>query len=228
MSTDQPRRLMIVPTSPGEPLRPVAPAKEPDEVDGLVDELLGEDTTDGPGLADIVLFAGGVVAVVWGTWISSTALVVTGIVVGLLGVVLPLRSLGRRVRARRTSGAIEQARHGSGVLAVDAAPMRELVTTYERLIESTAAADVAARQAGLAALREVASLLDGRGPSGVAETEYVQARIDAVGRLAAVMQSRPPVDASLSVIEARNELDAISGTGSLAQIDAVLNGHADG
>lgn len=82
MSGDLPADLVIVPPAADEPMR------------------LGDDTTNGPGFADLVLFASGAVVAVCGTWMSNTGLVVVGAIVGLLGVVLPLRSLGRRMHAR--------------------------------------------------------------------------------------------------------------------------------
>jgi len=225
MSTPSPGQLVVVPTTPGGALTPFVQAALRDDTDGLFDDLLGADTTDGPGVTDVILFTGGVIAVVWGTWVSSTAVVVVGAIVGLLGVVLPLRSLGRRMRARRSTAALTRARATSGLLALDAGPTARLATEYGRVLDCTSAADVGAREAALAALREVASLLDGRLPNGPAEAEYVDARSAALGRLADAMANRTPVDETRAVIQAREELDAISGSGSLTQIDAVLHRH---
>ncbi|MEO6126274.1 MAG: hypothetical protein ABIR32_21450 [Ilumatobacteraceae bacterium] len=227
MSAEPSARFVVVPTAPGGALTPFVQDRQRDDVDGLFDDLLGEDTTDGPGVADLLLFTAGVVAVVWGTWISTTSVVVVGAIVGLLGVVLPLRSLGRRMRARRSTAALAFARTTSGLLVLDAGPTARLAMGYGRLLDSTTPSNTGAREAALAALREVASLLDGRPPNGLAEVEYIDARSAALERLADAMASRAPVDETRAVIEARNELDAISGSGSLAQIDAVLNRHVD-
>src|SRR3954454_14184000 len=95
-------RLVVVPTAPGAPLAPVTRGDD-DELDELVDELLGEDTTSGPGLADVVLLLAGVILLVLGLVTGASVLIVIGIVVTLLGAVLPARWLWRRWSCRRTS-----------------------------------------------------------------------------------------------------------------------------
>lgn len=68
---------------------------------GGVDDPAGEDSIGGPGLAGIALFAAGFALVVWGIVGSSTGLVVAGLIVGLLGIVLAIRSVARRAGATR-------------------------------------------------------------------------------------------------------------------------------
>ena len=52
-------------------------------------------------LRDIVVFVTGLVVVVWGLWASSTVVTSVGAVVAVIGAILPLRSLGRRVSSSR-------------------------------------------------------------------------------------------------------------------------------
>lgn len=221
----EPERLVVVPAVAGGALTLISNDRQRDDVEGLLDELLGEDTTDGPGITDVLLFVAGLATVVWGLSASNSLLVGVGVIAAILGVILPLRSLGRRVRARRTRDSIERARSSAGVLAIDAPENSRLAAQYERVLAATEPADGAARLAALTALQEVASLLGGRHPSGAAEAEYVRSRADALSRLADFLDARPPERDAHAMIEARNELDLIAGTGSLTQIDEVVREH---
>jgi hypothetical protein len=195
-----------------------------DELDELVDDLLGEDTTSGPGVADVVLLLAGVVLLVLGLVMGAAVLIVIGIVVTLLGAILPARALWRRWSGQRTTRRLA----GALVLDVADATTARLADAYAAVVGATAEADVDARESALLAVREAASLLEGRRPTGPGETEYVERRADALAQLARALGRRPPpADDRDRVVQARNELDAATGTGSLAQIQAWLEDHGD-
>jgi hypothetical protein len=216
-------RLVVVPTAPGAPLAPVTRGDD-DELDELVDDLLGEDTTSGPGVADVVLLVAGVVLLVLGLVTEAAVLIVIGVAITLLGAVLPARSLYRRWSSRRTTRRLA----GALVLDVGDATTARLAEAYAAIVGATGEADADARESALLAVREAASLLEGRRPSGAGETEYVERRADALSQLARALARRPPpVGDHDRVVQARNELDAATGTGSLAQIQAWLEDHGD-
>lgn len=219
-------RFVVVPKQAGLPLVPLVPARARDDVDDLVDDLLGEDTTRGPGVADAVLLAVGFGFVAWGMAASAVALVVVGIVVTLLGIVLPLRWTWRRFERRRSDRAVARAGGRAALLDVTAGLTAELAAVYQQIVGVDTDDDVP-KQAALLAVLEVASLLDGRQPTGDAEIEYVRTRVVALGRLDASLAARRHPTGREEMIEARNELDSISATGSLAQIDALIAQYRD-
>jgi hypothetical protein len=98
------------------------------------------------------------------------------------------------------------------------------VRAYDDLLAlEGAGAEPAARAAAHGALLEVATLLDGHPPAGVAEREYVVARATAIDDLVGVLRAQPPplepgrLDPAL-VARARDELDALTDGGSLARL----------
>ena len=217
-------QFLVVPDQPGTALVPPSAGSERDEVDSIVDELFGEDTTDGPGVADVVLFTIGLAVVVWGVLASSNGLVIAGVIVGLLGIVLPIRAAARRLRARRSTNA----EVGALVLDVSSSLTARLAQSYASVLDAAAPTDTATAQAALLAVGEVATLLDGRPPIGAAESEYVTARADALASLAEALRARPAPSTgsdSAAQIEARNEIDALTGTGGLAQIESLIEGY---
>ena len=74
---------------------------DPNRHNGGVDDPAGDDSIGGPGLAGVALFAAGFGLVVWGIVGSRTGLVVAGLIVGLAGTVLAIRSAARRAAATR-------------------------------------------------------------------------------------------------------------------------------
>jgi hypothetical protein len=217
-----PERFVVVPRRAGEHLVPLAQARTQDDVDALVDDLLGEDTTKGPGVADAVLLAAGMGLVAWGAVAGVVGLIVVGIVVTLLGVVLPLRWAWQQLQRRRSEHAVVRAGGRAALLDVTAGTTAELVAAYEQIIGSAQPDEDAPQQAALLAVLEVASLLDGRRPAGEAEVEYVRTRSEALRRLQVSLAARPVRTGNEELIEARNELDLLTATGSLAQIESLV------
>jgi hypothetical protein len=183
------RALVVVPRQPGPLLEPPTDERRRDDLDEVLDELFGEPTREGPGPLDVALVLGGglLIATAWLGWLPR-GLGVAGACAAALGLVLPVRSLWRRLArrraARRLRGTLEQG------LPLDLGhhEARRLAGAYERI-----AAAAARPRAGLApdaleaahlALTEVAGLLCGRPPEGPAEEEYLRARAIAVADLA--------------------------------------------
>jgi hypothetical protein len=217
-------QFLVVPDQPGVAFVALTAGSERDEVDSIVDELFGEDTTDGPGVADVVLFTVGLAVVVWGLLVSSNGLVIVGAIIGSLGIVLPVRSAARRLRARRSSAAHVRPL----VLDVSSSINARLAESYASVLDAATSEDTATMHVALLAVHEVATLLDGHPPTGAAEFEYVTARADALASLAESLRARPvratrPDNAAQ--IEARNEIDALTGTGALAQIESLIEDH---
>jgi hypothetical protein len=222
-----PDRFVVVPRGAGDHLVPLAEGRAKDDVDDLVDELLGEDTTKGPSLADAALLTAGLGLVAWGAAASVVVLIVLGTIVTLLGVVLPLRWAWRQFQGRRSERLVARAGGGAALLNVTAGPTAELAAAYEQVIGSAGPGEDASQQVALLAVLEVASLLDGRQPAGEAEVEYVRRRSEALRRLEASLAARPVRTGNEELIAARDELDALTGTGSLAQIDALVEQYGD-
>jgi hypothetical protein len=221
--TDRNRdRWVIVPRKAGDRLVPFSDGVERDDVDDLVDELLGEDTTKGASAGDVLLLVGGAGLIGWGVAVEVAVLVVCGVVAMLLGAVLPLRSLWRRLHRKRSERLLARVGGESALLNVAASSTAELAAAYEQVVAHAAPDDDAARQVAHLAVVEVATLLNARQPAGVAELEYVRRRGEALSQLAAVMAARPVRAGNEQLIAARDELDALTGRGSLAQIDALV------
>jgi hypothetical protein len=187
---DRRRTLVVVPSTIGIALVALKPL---DEADGAVVpvEPVGDDAADGPRVGDVVAFAAGLAVVVAGLWLSSTALTVIGVVVAVVGAVLPIRSLGRRA-ASRADPVARAVPNGSAVMAVRTPETIAIADAYHRILAITDTSDVAERRTALDAVREVASLLGGRDPAGAAETEYVRARATALETLAETILARSP------------------------------------
>jgi hypothetical protein len=224
-------RVVVVPHSPG----PVVPLDRPergrDELDELIDELF-PDTDEGPGWFDVALVAAGVGLVAWRLAGGPTAALVAGGVALALGSILPVRWLGQRVQRRRHRRRREAlAARGVPLQVADPATER-LVRAYEDLAQATGGVGTrrehgAEFAAAHGALLEVATQLRGRMPGSDSEREYTIARAAAIEELADALRRRQdPAPAGASpgpdpelVLEARNELDAITGTNALTRLD---------
>ena len=227
---------VVVPTAPGPLLRPGlldTRGRERDDLDELIDELL-PDSSEGPGVADAALVGGGAALLGWSALGSPpVAATVAGAVALGLGCILPLRAAWRRVADRRRARA-RRALMARGVpLSTTDPALVRLVAVYEEM-EGLDAIPETARAAAHAALVEVATLLGGRTPSSAKERAYVAARTASVEELVAALAEvgtgdtpdgtgleAPGPDPDL-VVEAREELDALGGGGSLTRLDDAI------
>jgi hypothetical protein len=234
-----PPEAVVVPARRG-PIVPLAPTGTGDEIDAVLDDLLGERDDKGPGPADAVLLIGGSGAVVAALVFDlAPAVVVLGVIAVALGAVLPLR-FAWGARQRVAAGRRQQRLLGDGVvLRVDHRAAAELMQAYRSL--TAAAASLAAEpraqvdQLAFDAVREVATLLDGRCPTLEAEVAYVEARTVALRQIAATMANPLVGDGDAhrrgAVLDARREIEEVAGTSSLddarrLRID-LLGGHDD-
>jgi hypothetical protein len=186
-------RVVMVPWAPRPLIVPGEGERRPGGLDRFVDELL-EPGADEPRWFDVALLAGGA-----GLFVGSTAgagaanLAFTGAMACLLGCIGPARTAWRTHRRRRAR------RRQDGALAyglplVASHPVTAaLVAAYEQLLEvgalpgATGVAQEATVAAHLAVV-EVATMLDGRPPGGVAEEEYVRQRTTAIERLGLALE----------------------------------------
>jgi hypothetical protein len=237
-----PRQLVVVPTTPG-PLRPVDAGRRPDgdELDEIIDEMFGPSTDEGPGLFDLALIAIGIGLVAW-SWISGGGgpWFVIGIVVLVLGIALPARSVVRVARARRMARTERRILRTGRALDTSDPAVGTLAGSYDALVHAAGLPGVsdgqAAIEAGHAAVMEVASLLQGRPPLTDDERAYIERRTQAVRDLAALLvrtsrawqraRLRDDVDVTVdarrraaAVAKAREELEATTGVGAVEEIE---------
>ncbi len=237
----QPNRLRV-PRTPGE-LTPVdlRRHRQRDELDVMVDELFGAPTDERPGRLDAALIGIGVAILVW--WLISregNGVLFFGIAVLLIGSVLPLRGVRRRILQRRAARANEALQGAHDVLDAADPAVLDLATAYEELAATAKRSGVShaseALAAGHQAVAEVASLLAGRSPIVEGEVEYVRKRTDAVRALASELQ-RSHVAAleseglrlgqeqrehqlrASAMAAARGELDALDPADSIDELD---------
>lgn len=218
MSDRAPQRL-LVPWSPGPLVDPAGPGPR-DELDALVDELFPADE-GGPSAFDAVLAVSGLALLTWALVNSrGPGWVVAALALLLLGLVLPARALVSRLKSRGSSP--------------DYLPLDATDRSVQRLVSAYAAV-VALQPAGVPnehveaahrAVVEAASLLQGRSPEVAAERDYVEARAAAVERLVAALEADPATQrgdrtARAAIAQAKDELDAAGGLGSLQALDAL-------
>jgi hypothetical protein len=218
---DRERSMVVVPQAAGPLIRPENVGRRSrDDLDQLIDDLL-PDSDGGPTWFDGVLLAGGAGLLIWALATGGPgAAVVIAVIMLTLGCMLPLRSLVRRAGERRRQAALQR-----GVpLAVDDPSTARLVEAYESLlalpgVESPGVA------AAHAAVLEAATLLGGRAVDTDRERAYVDARTEATLRLTAALQLPPSPGVALdggrsdALVEAREELEQISGVNSLTRLD---------
>jgi len=221
------RSMVIVPSLPGPPVRLDSIGelgRSPDEVDALIDEVFGPPDDRGPSSVDAVLLVGGAGAVGASlAWSLPGVVFVVGAAAGLLGAVLPVRLVSRRFgRARRER--LMRSLIGDGIaLRSDHPVTAELLAACERLavVGAQLAPIPQSRVDGVAhaALREVATLLDGSVPETTDELAYVNARTHALAELERAV-SRSDVgdgehDRRRAMVEARREVEDIDGASSV-------------
>jgi hypothetical protein len=215
--------MVVVPSRPGPvvSLQSLEPGRT--DIDEALDELFGEPDDRGPGIADAALVLGGGAALVVGFVAGWPVAVVGGVCAAALGSVLPLRSLWRRVSSGRHAKVVRRA-IGDGVLLRVGDPTLDRLMNAHRSVGEVDVADssdrVRADAVALAALREVATLLDGRLPNSAAELEYVVSRSQALEDLARALRDAPRRDSeaerSAALLAARREVEGLTGASSVA------------
>lgn len=145
--------MVVVPARPGPLVRLSHIERGRDEIDDVLDELLGAPDDSGPGPVDACLLVGGLGMVAAGQLTSLPPLVsVLGAVAAGLGAVLPLRSLVRRLsgakRARRVQSLIAE----GSLLRVDHPSVEALLGAHENVVDAmeTLAASPRAQAAAVA------------------------------------------------------------------------------
>ncbi len=187
-----------------------------DELDEVLDDVLGPAPEGGAGLTDALLVAAGAGLLAAGPlWDAPPAIAVAGAVLLLLGLALPARALLRR-----------RHRPERAVLVVADPHVGRLVTAHDRVVAlvGTAPSDLAAEALSTAhlAVVEVSSLLQGRRPAGPAERDYCDARSTALDALAAVLSRRPvaeDVRRRELVAGALRDLEDATGQSSPARLE---------
>jgi hypothetical protein len=94
---------IVVPHAPGPLVRPDAARRDRDDLDDVIDELF-PDTDEPPGWFDAGLLGVAAALIGWALAGGPGWALVVGVVCLALGVVLPVRWLWRRARARRSFG----------------------------------------------------------------------------------------------------------------------------
>jgi len=218
------RSGVIVPAWPGPLVGLGDLERGRDEIDELLDDVFGEPDDRGPGPVDAVLVVGGLGAIVGGQAASLPVVVtVCGAAAVGLGVVLPLRSLWRRVGSARRTKRLRSLLGNGRFLRTDHASIEQLLAAHQRLLSVSARLATAPRarvhSVAHAALVEVAALLSGRTPVAAVEVDYVAARTRALEALA-VDVADPRVgdgenDRRRALVEAHHEVEQLAGTSSL-------------
>jgi hypothetical protein len=232
------RRLLLVPRRPG-PLRPLDAQKgtQGDDLDILIDDVFGPPTDEGPGAFDAALVAVGLALLAWSALLGAGAgVAVLGVVLLVLGVALPARAVLRASRATRAAQRERAALESGLALDVSDPSLNTLAASYEWLRTAAGLPGVpadlgrASVDAAHAALLEVASLLAGRTPQTEDEQAYIDRRTAAVRDLSAELSKRyrgwrrrrlirsGPPDETAAVVRARNELEAVTGTGAVPEL----------
>jgi hypothetical protein len=219
-----PAAFVAVPAMPG-PLRPLAEAVgRRDDVDGLLDEVVGEPDDRGATIVEGVLIVAGGGAVTLAQVASLPSVVTIGGVLAVaLGAILPLRSLWRKAASSRRSARLDAIVGDGLVLRIDAEPTASLAAAYDALrTQSSVLVEDAGRrvrEVGHDAMWEVAGLLHGRLPTTDAEREYIDVRARALGDLAQVLLDPRVGDGDgerrQALVQARVEVDRIAGGSSV-------------
>jgi len=221
---------VVVPARPGPIVRLGDLMRTRDEVDDALDDVFGQPDDRGPGPVDAALLIGGVGAVVAGQAASLPTLVtIGGVIAVVLGAILPLRSLWRRVESGRHSRRLQAAIGDGVVLRADDPRVEELLAAHQGALDAAARLAVAPRarvaEVAHAAVLEVASLLAGRAPAVETEIDYVSARVRALHDLAAAAADPRAGDGERdrrqALADARVEVERLAGGSSIADAAAL-------
>jgi hypothetical protein len=229
--------VVVVPAGPG-PLRRLPGARTPDEVDELLDDLLGPADDGGPGVADAVLATGGGAAVVTGLVLSAPVVLGLGVGAVVLGSILPARALWRRTQQQRLAARRDEALGTGTPLRVSPGPVADLVRAHDALFALVAvdpdAVGAEERAAAHAALADVAGVLGGGVPVTPEEARFVAERAEALGTLVARIEAEREAgrggdaddgDARRARLAARHEVDRIEGSSSADRLHRLAEQH---
>ena len=186
------------------------------------------DDDGGPSWFDAVLLVGGGAAVGIGLVASITWLVVVGVVVFVLGCMLPLRAMWRAREQRRDERRRESLLAEGVPLRVSDPELARLARSYAELGECCAGRtdELAQRsyQLGHASVHEVATLLHGAPVASDAERAYVEKRIVALEAIARVLREQPVVPAidPALLVAAREQLDGLGGASALTELEQLI------
>jgi hypothetical protein len=236
--------FVVVPRAPGQIQHlHTGTGGDGDDIDAAMDELFGDITDEQPGRFDVALVVIGVGLIAWWAILGSTGpgLVFGGIAI-VLGLALPSRNALRRANRRWTGVKDRRQLRRGHPLDVNDKDVADLVKAYERVVVLSDKANglEPAEVLGPAhqAVVEVASLLGTRRPGPPAEIDYVRKRTRALRGVAASLRAASSARArarqredlqdeqareqwAASVAEAREQLEASTGLGALAELEAL-------
>ena len=236
MAGDAPVDRVFVPHDPGPLIEPQLPDGD-DALEVALDDLFGQDDT-GPGRNDVALVVGGGAAVVLGQVLDLAAVgTVRGAAALALGLVLPIRSLLDRWSSRRRATAVADQVGDAVPLRQDQVSLVRLAGLHSRILGRSAdlEADIGRRVVAVAhaQVMEVATLLDGQVPVDGTELDYVEARVESLRGLVAVIEGPGFVDGRAderrAAAEARVEVEEAAGRSALTDAadlrDQLAKGH---
>jgi hypothetical protein len=140
-----------------------------------------------------------------------------------LGCILPVRWVWRGARRQRQRRQHESTLARGVPMDSDHPATVRLAAAYDELL-GLAAVDSDNVVAAHDAIVEAATLLQGRSPRSERELDYIAKRTVAIEELVAALQEVDDtnLEAPASLIEAREELDAIGGFSSLARLEELI------
>jgi hypothetical protein len=218
--------VVVVPHAAGPIERMRRRSRSRDDLDDLIDELF-PDTDEGPGWFDAGLIAVAAGFVGWSLVGGPTAALVVGGIGLFLGAILPVRWAWRYFDRRRHLRRRQALMARGAPIDLGHPTTAHLIRAYDDLRRACAepgSATGAQVATAHGAVLEVATLLGGRTPESEDEIAYVEARAAAIERLAvAVREPRDRSDPTgpdpALIIEARQELDSLTGTNPLTRLD---------
>ena len=146
-----------------------------------------------------------------------------------LGLVLPARAAWQRLRSGRARSDQARALAAGVPLRIDDAELAALVAAHDEVATAAVRCDAAVgertRAIAHSAVYEVATLLAGRHPDGLAEREYVTTRTAALRELAAALIAARAVEVdgapAAALVAARREVEEAGGSSVTDAADLV-------
>lgn len=236
-------RRLVLPHQPGPliPLHSTKLRRAPDDLDHLIDDVFGPDDDESASWFDLGLIGVGAALLAWATVGNGPQLVLLGAVATLaLGCILPIRTAWRAAKQKRAQTRQVQAL-GAGVpLLLDDPAVAALAEAYDHLLQVLPKAPVGLQRellhAAHGAAMEGASLLRGGTPGSDTERGYLVQRTKAIEALTGAVRAggeraddgQGPTVSPAHLVQARDELDELSGTGSLQRLDRLIADLRDG